>query len=149
MPCGGAPLNRALSRRVRAQIRADDFGILRHLLGRAFGDLFAVVEHDDAVADAHDEPHVVLDEHDRDAHLVANVAHHVDQIFFFLGVHARARLVEQEQPRLERKCARELDLLPDAVRQLADEALARELKIQKIQDLFDCRRCATSSSRTA
>ena len=44
------------------RVRAD-------LVGRALGDLLAVVEDGDPVADAHDHPHVVLDEQDRQAEL--------------------------------------------------------------------------------
>ena len=40
------------------RVRAD-------LLRRPLGDLLAVVEHRDPVADAHDHAHVVLDEQDR------------------------------------------------------------------------------------
>ncbi len=41
------------------------------LVGRALGDLLAVVEDGDPVADAHHDPHVVLDEQDRQAELAA------------------------------------------------------------------------------
>ena len=45
------------------------FGSRAHLFGRALGDLLAVIEHRDAVADAHDHAHVVLDEQDRQSQL--------------------------------------------------------------------------------
>ena len=47
------------------------FGLRRTSSGRALGDLLAVVEHRDPVADAHDHPHVVLDEQDRQAELAS------------------------------------------------------------------------------
>ena len=45
------------------------FGLRADLVRRALGDLLAVVEDGDPVADAHDHPHVVLDEQDRQAEL--------------------------------------------------------------------------------
>ena len=43
-------------------------------LRRALGDLLAVVEHGDAVGDAHDDAHVVLDQQHRQPALVAQPA---------------------------------------------------------------------------
>ena len=48
------------------------FGIGAHLLGRAVGDLDAVVEHDDVVGNLHHHRHVVFDEQDRGVVLVAD-----------------------------------------------------------------------------
>jgi hypothetical protein len=45
-----------------AQVGLDDLGIVLDLLGRPLGDLRPVLKHRDAVADAHDDLHVVLDE---------------------------------------------------------------------------------------
>ena len=50
------------------------FGSLRTSLGRAVGDLGAVVEHHDVVGDLHHHRHVVLDQQDRGAVLVADRA---------------------------------------------------------------------------
>jgi len=35
------------------------------LLGPALGDLFAMIQHRDAVGDVHHHAHIVLDQHDR------------------------------------------------------------------------------------
>src|SRR5579859_2625671 len=69
-------------------------------LGRpALGDLAAEVEHGDAVADAHHQAHVVLDEqHGRTA--VADLADELLQGDLLRGVHARGRLVQHQQPGL-------------------------------------------------
>ena len=68
-----------------------------HLGGRALGDLLAVVEHGDVLGDPHDELHVVLDEEDREAALVAQAAHELRRSGRLLRVHPRRGLVEQEQ----------------------------------------------------
>ena len=61
----------ALAGRAAAEVGLDDPGIGADLGGRALGDLLAVVEDRDPVADAHDDPHVVLDEQDREAEVVS------------------------------------------------------------------------------
>ena len=44
------------------QIGLDHLGVVLHVFWQPFGDLFAVVEHRHAIADAHDHFHVVLDQ---------------------------------------------------------------------------------------
>src|SRR5215510_1742794 len=50
------------SSKVASQVGGDDGGIAAHLGRGALGDLLPVIEHGNAVAQAHDEPHVVLDQ---------------------------------------------------------------------------------------
>src|SRR4249919_2732119 len=47
-----------------AEIRGDHLRVLLHYGSRSFSDLLAVVENEDAVAYAHHELHVVLDQED-------------------------------------------------------------------------------------
>src|SRR5919204_5372721 len=47
-----------------AKVRLDDARVAADRLRRSFGDLLAVVEHDDALGDVHDDVHVVLDQQD-------------------------------------------------------------------------------------
>ena len=82
---------------------------LLDLGGRALGDLLAVVEHRDALGDAHDDLHVVLDQQDRHRPLLAEPGEEVGERGRLLRVHAGGRLVEQEQLRLRRERARELE----------------------------------------
>ena len=92
-----------------------------HDLGRALGDLLAVVEDGDPVADAHDDAHVVLDEQDRQPSssrmrpISAVIVARLD------GVHARRRLVEQQQLRLAGQRARDLQPPLVAVGQVAGQ----------------------------
>ena len=64
-----------------AQIGLDDHGVVLDILGGALGDDLTEVEHADTLADAHDQIHVVLDEHDGDLEGVADL----DDIFHELG----------------------------------------------------------------
>ena len=91
------------------EVGLDDARVVAHLLRRALGDLLAVVEHGDLLGDAHDDLHVVLDEQDREVLLVAQLAHEVGQLRGLLRVHAGGRLVEQQQLRVGRQRARDLD----------------------------------------
>ena len=71
-----------------------------------------MVERDDAIADAADQPHVVLDQEDGDA--AVPDAHDVAHQLAGLGrVHAGGRLVEEQEARLGRERAGDLE--PPAV----------------------------------
>ena len=78
------------------------------LVEGALGELLAVVEGDDAVGDALDDVHVVLDHEDRVAALVAQAADQLGDLMGLVGVHPRGRLVEQQQPRARRHRAGDL-----------------------------------------
>ena len=75
-------------------------GSLRTKLGRAVGDLLAVVEHDDVVGDLHHHAHVVLDEEDRDLVLAADEAEELVEFGRLARVEAGGRLVEAEEQRI-------------------------------------------------
>ena len=78
----------------------------------ALGDLLAVVESDDTVRDALDHVHVVLDHEDRVAPLLAQAADQLGDLERLVRVHPRGRLVEEEQARLRRHGARDLEPAP-------------------------------------
>ena len=119
---------RSLLGRGLAQVRLDDARVGPHVGGRALGDLLAVVEHGDVLGDAHDDLHVVLDQHDRDAALVAQLAHERGELIGLLRVHAGRRLVEQQQLRVRGQ--RPGDLHPPliAVGEVDREAVVRALR---------------------
>src|SRR5450631_360833 len=50
-----------------AKIGGDDIGIAAHFLGRALGELLAIVEDENMVGQVHHELHVVLDQNYGDA----------------------------------------------------------------------------------
>ncbi len=86
------------------------------VLGRSLRDGLAVVDHVDGVAHAEHHAHVVLDQDDREPHLVAQEADLLLQVARFLAVHARRRLVEQDHLRREHQGARDLEPALRAVR---------------------------------
>ena len=113
--------------------------MLLHRLGRTRRDGDAVVEHGDVLADVHHQAHVVLDEQDRHAEALAQRLDQPAHRLLLGRVHACHRLVEQQQARLGRQRARDLEpaliavgqalgLLVDAVADAEDlEQLARAL----------------------
>ena len=58
---------------VGAQVGLDHARVAAHLLGRALGDLLAVVEHGDALAQVHHERDVVIDQHDGELELAVQL----------------------------------------------------------------------------
>src|SRR6185312_8771417 len=117
-----------------SQIGVDHVAVLAHLVGPAVGDLAAVVEHHDAVAQVHDHAHVVLDERDRGAELVVDVEDEARHILLLLDIHAGHRLVEQQQLGLHGERAAELDALLQAVRKLPHRDLADRLDLEEIDN---------------
>ena len=82
---------------------------------RAVGDLAAEVEGDDAIAGVEDQRHVVLDDDDRDAVPVGEVADERGELAALVLVETGAGLVEQHDVRLGDDRAGDADQLDDAV----------------------------------
>src|ERR1035437_9952982 len=80
----------------RAEVGFDDGGVVAGLLGGAGGGGFAVVQHDDALADAHDDLHVVFDNEDGEVEAGADGLDGVHEVAFFGGVHAGGGLIQEE-----------------------------------------------------
>ena len=95
------------------------FGSLRTCLGRAVGDLDAVVEHDDVVGDLHHHRHVVLDQQDRGGVVVADRQQQLVELGALARIEAGGRLVEAEQHRIGAHGARDLEPPLRAVGQVA------------------------------
>src|SRR5438132_13613845 len=94
-----------------AEIGGEHRGVLPHRIGRSVGDLAAVVEDDDVARQSHDDPDVVLDQHDGRAELAVDVGNEPAHLALLLLVHAGHRLVEQQQLRLAGERAGEGDPL--------------------------------------
>src|SRR5579871_1627887 len=108
----------------RPQVRLDDARIALDGRRGAFGDCDAVVEHRHAVRDEHDDPHLMLDQHDRDPQLVAQAPDEGHRIQGFPRAHPRGGLVEQQHGRPRRQRAREFQPALRPVRQVLRQPLA-------------------------
>src|SRR5438309_5155171 len=67
------------------------------LIGRALGDFLAVVEDGHVVRDAHDDPHLVLDEEYRQSEFLSKAADELHEPPGLLRIHAGGRLVQEQQ----------------------------------------------------
>ena len=93
----------------RAQIRVDNLLVVANLVGCALRDDAAVVHDDHAVAGAHDEVEVVLDDEQRDAVAPPQVEDVLEQLDPERRADARHRLVEQQDARLRHQRADEVE----------------------------------------
>ena len=87
-------------KRPAAEVGLDHPRVALDLARRALGDLQPVVEDGDPLRDAHHDPHLVLDEQDGDAQLAAQAPDELGHLQRLGRVHARRRLVEEQQPGL-------------------------------------------------
>src|SRR5260221_2223216 len=84
----------------RAEIGGDHRGILPHRVGRSVGDLAAVVQDDDMACQPHDDPDVLLDQHDRRPELAADVGDEPAHLALLPVAHAGHPLLAELQPLL-------------------------------------------------
>src|SRR5579863_4841868 len=96
-----------------AEIGLDHLRIALDVRRRALGDLLAEVEHRDAVADAHHQPNIVLDQQYSDAAALER-SDGIEQRHALGHVHAGGRFVEQKHRRF--RCQRAGDLQKTALR---------------------------------
>src|SRR5258708_19234083 len=104
--------------------------ISRDLLGRPLRDLLPVVDAEDASGDRHDDPHVVLDDQDRDPAGV-DLADDLDRFLDLGRVEPREVLVEKQQIRLGVQRPRHLQALAQAQGQAAGGGVAPTLHLRK------------------
>src|ERR671917_718581 len=104
-----------------AEVGFYDARVLAHLARRALGDLLAVIQHGYPVGDAHDHPHLVLDEEDGDPPLLPQPPDELREARGLLRVHPRRRLVEEEQLGLRGQGARYLEAPLIPVREVLGE----------------------------
>src|SRR5262245_1138003 len=137
MSANGAtsPVSTSLMR--QSQVGVEHGLVLADLLGRAVGDLPAVVEHCHAVGDVHDHAHVVLDQRHGGAELSVDVEDEAAHVLFLLDVHAGHRFIQQQQRRLGSERPGQLHALLQAVGQRAGRRLADGLDLQEVDDALD------------
>ncbi len=78
----------------------------------------------------------MLDHQHRDAEQRADVLDPERHVLGLLDAEAGRRLVEQQELRLRAERARHLDDLPDAVREIDDEAVAVRLEVEEVDHLL-------------
>ena len=88
---------------IRPQIGGNDAGVAADLGGRAFGQLAPGIHRHDPLGETHHEVHVVLDDDDGGAALVADAADDAGERGRFARRHADRRLVEQHEMRARRQ----------------------------------------------
>src|SRR5262249_6545478 len=120
-----------------AQIGVDHSVITLDLLGRAVGDLAAVVENHHSIRQVHYHTHVVLDQRDGGAELIVHVKNETRHVLLLLEVHACHRLVEQQQIGLHGERAPKFDPLLQPIRQPPNLDLADVRDLQEINDFLD------------
>src|SRR5215211_3876998 len=89
-----------LARPGRAEVGFYHLRVLAHLGGRSLGDLLAVVEYRHPIGDAHDHPHLMLDEQHGNSAVFPEASDQVSQARRLLRVHPGRGLVEQQELRL-------------------------------------------------
>src|SRR5262249_10969809 len=94
-----------------AEINFRHARIARGLAGQPVENLLAVVEHDDALDDAHQHAHDVLDPHDCDPHATADAREQVGGAFHLGGIEPAHGFVGQKQLRPRGESARQFQLL--------------------------------------
>src|SRR5260221_2583186 len=109
-------------------------GVLHDRGRRAFADDLAGVEADDALREAHHRLHDVLDHDDRDAFFIQIKQYLQDLVDFGAG-ESRHRFVGDQQARLCRHGARQLELAQLDLRELAGEGLCLVGEADALQDL--------------
>ena len=77
----------------------------------------------------------MLDQEDRDPEVVADEADHPHQVLGLLRVHAGGRFVEEQELRLGRQCARDLEAALGAVREVARGRVRVLVELHDLQEL--------------
>jgi hypothetical protein len=120
-----------------AQVRVDHALVGAHLVGPPVRDLAPVVERDHPVRDVHHHAHVVLDQRDGGPELVVDAEDEAAHVLLLLDVHARHRLVQQQELGLGGQGAGQLHPLLQPVGQRARPRLADGRDLQEVDDALD------------
>src|SRR3954471_12732442 len=119
------------------EIDAPHLLVRADVVGRALGEEPSVMQDEDAVRDAHDELHAVLDE-DHGALLVEpeDQVHHGARL---LRAHAGGRLVEEEKPRVAGERDGDLEAALVAVGEVLDRVVAPGGEADRREELLGAR----------
>ncbi len=116
------------------KVGLDDGGVFPDFLGRSLGDSLAVIEDEDALADAHDDFHIVLDQEDGERKAVADGKDHLHESVLFGGVHAGGGFIEEEKSRAGGQGAGDFEASLVAVGQRVGAFLHEVPEVQDIEE---------------
>src|SRR3989440_7103633 len=116
------------------QVGFDHPRIAADIRGLAFGDLLAVVEDDDAIRDPHHDLHVVLDQENGDP-FGSDLLDQRHQLHLLLRRGAGGRFVEEQQPRVARQRAGDLQPTLVAVGQVPRVIVRVMLDADELQEV--------------
>src|SRR5512132_174761 len=118
-----------------SEIGLDHVGVLLHLARRSLRDLPPEVQDVNALADAHDERHVMLDDQDGQVEVLPQPPDQRAELAHLLVVEAPGRLVEQQEPGAGDEGAGELDALQRSEGQARRRAVRQVGKAQIVEGL--------------
>ena len=121
---------------VFAEVGFDDFRVGLDLGGSALGDLHAVIEDGDTLADAHDDLHRVFDEEDGQGELFLDLLNEADEFDFFGRVHAGGGFVEEEKFGFRGEAANDFEAALFAVGKALGGGVAETAEVKNIEELF-------------
>src|SRR5690242_9651154 len=118
--------------RLLAKIRPHDFGVADNIFRLSVGDFLTAHQHDEALREAHDRTHDVLDQDDRNSALVELFQKREDILDFGMG-QAGHRFVGNQQLWLCRDCAGQFELAHLNLRQVARHLAGLSVKTNQSQ----------------
>ena len=107
-----------------------------HFRRRPFRQLASEIHDNQTICQIHDEIHIMLDQDDRDAELLANAANQLRQRRRFLIVHPGGRFIQQNQLRMRRHRARNLQFPLLTVRKLGRDMVRHIIQPHVLQEFM-------------
>src|SRR5258708_25824923 len=121
---------------ILSEVGRDDGAVTADRLRRTFGDLIAVMQHNDRVGNSHDNVHVVLDQQYRDA-CVLQVKDHRRKSRRLICIKAARGLIEQEEAWFGGEPDSDLKKALLAVRELARRVASLPREPDPLEDAGD------------
>src|SRR5260370_551777 len=120
---------------LRPQVGLDDARVGLHFARGAFGDHAAEVEHDDAIADSHDQVHVVLDNQQSQVEVGVKAAQLLRQPVDLLMSQPSGGLVQEQEAGRRDERPGELDFLEHSERMAASRLVGQVLEAEIAEHL--------------
>src|SRR5580700_11826614 len=118
----------------RSHVGLDHGRVGAHGVGHAVRNLLAVIEDDDVIRQVHDDPQVVLDEHQRRSELLVGFDEVTAHGALLVDRHPGHRLVQQEELGAGYERPRQFDALLQAVGEAANDLAAVLGDAEQLED---------------